>query len=116
MPDKKRKFSEQSYLRVLKSRFDKNSSKNEDINLEKFMLSVQNNLNENIEFLMTDLNFQPNNGNYHFEGYVKDLEEFERLNTALRQLKGYTLISNFRKPSKRSPLGLKVSLSLKLKT
>ena len=111
--DNKRKFSEQSYLKLLSSRYKKGYSRNGDVRLEEFLGKLQIVLHD-VDLLMISLNFQPTKGRHHIYGYVKDMESFEKLNEALGDLKGYSLTPNFRRPGKGSSLGLKVSLSLEV--
>ncbi len=113
-PDNKRKFSEQSYLKNLNARFSKNKSNSSNIHLKEFLAELQIVLND-VDLLMISLNFQPSKGRHQIYGYVKNMEDFEKLNEALSNLKGYTLTPNFRRPGNSSSLGLKVSLSLEAK-
>jgi hypothetical protein len=110
--DNRRKFNEQSYLRYLSTRVSKQKGSKNKIKLEQFMKNIQQVLENNVDFLMTNLNYQPAKGRTVIHGYVKNLKEFEKLNVSLRRLKEYSITANFRKPGKGSSLGLRVSLSL----
>jgi hypothetical protein len=106
------RFSEKSYVRRIESQISKQNGNKNAIKLEEFMLKLQEALGTRVDFLMTNLNYQPAKDRHAIHGYVKNLSEFEKLNASLREMKGYSVTANFRKPGRGSSLGLRVSLTL----